>query len=551
VIFQFTAFGFLINVLINAIIGIIQEIRAKKTIEKLKLVTESTSYVVRNDNRISIPSANIVLDDIVEISTGKQIPVDGTIVYGTIEANEALLTGEADVIKKNIGDSVLAGSFVTSGIAFVRADSVGDYTYSAKIQAAAKDLKAVKSKLMTSIYGILKWVSVFMIPISIGLAVKLALGTFDPTSIIVKQVGTTIVGMVPTGMILLSSLSLAMGIVKLGKQNTMVQDLYSIEMLARVDTICFDKTGTLTNGNMEVDKIVYLKHKNEKIIKNIMSSILMALPEKNKTSLALIDKFGIEQTYAALNIIPFSSSRKRTTVSLDDGKTYVLGAPEFITTDKAILNSVNTYANKGYRVLLLESYIGDIQEEIPKTHEDLVFILIKDQIRKEVHATMAWFDNNDVDVKIISGDNAITVAQIAKESGIKHTDKAISLENIPDKEIPRLAKEYYIFGRVTPEQKALLIEAMQKDGKTVAYAGDGVNDILSLKTADCGIAMAGGSDAAKDVANVVLLDSNFANLPSVVNEGRRVIHNITRTSTLFLMKTFSMMLIAMLTIFGV
>jgi len=395
---QISKYGFIINVIANATIGIVQEIKAKKAIAKLKLVVAPTAYVIRDGIRLSIAVEDIVADDIVEITAGQQISIDGPIIGGLVEINESLLTGESIPVNKTINENVLAGSFVISGKAYIHAAKVGDATYSAGIQAKAKTFKKVKSELMKSIYMLIKLISVCMIPIVIGLIIRgdlfpgladaFTTGDFqnDILRKSVLEIGTAMVGMIPTGMILLSSVSLAVGIVKLSKKHTMVQDLYSIEMLARVDTICFDKTGTLSNGNMDVEKIVLLDSKK---IDKIMGSFLNALPENNKTSLALIDKFGINSEYTSEQVIPFSSARKTSTVTLSDGNTYILGAPEFITTNEKILSLVSVYAGKGYRVLMLASYEGSYKETLADTNiTNMALIIIKDQVRKEVRATM-------------------------------------------------------------------------------------------------------------------------------------------------------------------
>lgn len=558
---DWSKYGFCINLVLNTVIGIIQEIRSKKAVEKLSIVCSSKASVRRDGKEIKINSDDIVLGDVVILRSGDQIPVDGDVIDGSAEANESLLTGEADAIKKESGAKVLAGSFIISGSCSIVATAVGQSTYASGIQNKAKEFKRAKSELMTTIMWLLKVLACIIVPLGFALGLKLWLTNGMPAayttsfeSDVIIPTGTMMVGMIPSGMILLTSIALAVGIIKLASKKALVQDMYSIEMLARVDTVAFDKTGTLTDGHMKVDSIISLSRKvKDNQLVDLLSSFIGSFKTSNATSAALIAQFGSVGSMTAQEVLEFSSDRKTSSAEMPDGFIYVLGAPEYITGDSIILSEYAKLASRGLRVVLFARRHGSLQpqgEDRSADIDPLALIVLRDGVRPAVISTMKWFKDNSVSVKIISGDNPSTVSQIAKEAGVPDWDKAVSMEGIRDEDIPQMAADFNVFGRVSPEQKAKIIKALQKQGHKVAYAGDGVNDVISLKTADCSVAMAGGADAAKAVSNIVLIDSNFDDLPAAIGEGRRVVNNITRTSTLFLMKTFSMMLLGIMTLCG-
>jgi cation-transporting P-type ATPase E len=560
---NFSKYGFCINLFLNTAIGIFQEVRSKKAVEKLSIVCEAKVPAIRSGREIKINSDDVVLGDLIVIEAGAQIPADGKVVSGSIEANESLLTGESDPIRKGIGGKLLAGSFAVSGRCVMEADAVGQGTYAAGIQSKAKEFKRAKSELMTVIMRLLKILACIIVPLGAALGVKLwatngmpdAYSTAFESEVIIPT-GTMMVGMIPSGMILLTSVALAVGIVKLASKKALVQDMYSIEMLSRVDTVAFDKTGTLTDGRMDVDSVQALSPQimKGKALSSSLASFLGSFSSSNATSSALIARFGSASDRKADSILEFSSARKVSSALMPDGWVYVLGAPEFMTSDKNIISGSSDLASKGLRVVLFSRRKGSLRpegEDAGAEWQHLALISLRDGVRPTVGKTMRWFSDNGVDVKIISGDNPRTVSQIAHEAGVAGWDRAVSMEGVGDADIPGMASRFSVFGRVSPEQKAKIIKALQAQGHKVAYAGDGVNDVISLKTADCSVAMAGGADAAKAVSNIVLIDSDFDDLPAAIGEGRRVVNNITRTSTLFLMKTFSMMMLGLLTLVGV
>lgn len=559
---EWSKYGFCVNLVLNTAIGIFQEIKSKKAVEKLSIVADSKVSVVRDGAEIKINSEGIVLGDKVILPAGCQIPADGEVISGEAEANESLLTGESVPIKKTAGSKLLAGSFLASGSVCMKATAVGQSTYASGIQNKAKEFKRAKSELMTTIMGLLKILACIIVPLGLMMGLKVWLTNGTPAvyseafeSDVIVPAGTLMVGMIPSGMILLTSVALAVGIIKLASKKALVQDMYSIEMLARVDTIAFDKTGTLTDGKMNVDGVIIISRnfKEQKLIDS-MSSFIGSFKTGNATSAAIIKKFGSVGTMSAQKVLEFSSARKTSSAVMPDGWTYVLGAPEYMTDDSDILSEAHMHTSKGMRVMLFSRRRGGLMPEgedrYAHAYEHIALIILKDAVRPEVIGTMAWFRKNGVAVKIISGDNQSTVSQIAKEAGVEGWERYVSMEGVPDADIPSMAEDFNVFGRVSPEQKALIIKALQKKGHKVAYAGDGVNDVISLKTADCSIAMAGGADAAKAVSNIVLTDSDFDDIPAAIGEGRRVVNNITRTSTLFLMKTFSMMLLGIMTLVG-
>jgi len=530
---------FMVIIIVNTSIGIIQEIKAKKTIEKLSLLTAPAVKVIRDGIEQTITTDEVVIDDILILSNGKQIVADGTVVEGSIEVNESMLTGESLPIKKKVGDTIFAGSFVVGGNCKARVEKVGKNNYIQQLAAKAKQYKKPKSELFTSLKYIIKIIGIIIIPI----AILTYINTYSTTNSIVDTITQTagsIIGMIPSGMFLLCSVALTVSVIKLARRKALVQDLYCVEMLARVNVLCLDKTGTITDGTMKVYNCLQLNN-TQFTLKRIMGSMLSALGDNNQTSQALINYFGYNKELKPIATVPFSSTRKLSAVSFENAGTYIMGAPEFVIpncSDEKINNMVEQYAKDGYRVLLVAHSTSNIIKDNPPSNRTPVALLIlEDRIRDDAISTIAWFKNNGVKVKIISGDNPLTVAEIAKRVGVDNTESFINLEGLNEKQIIAAANKYTVFGRVTPEQKAILVKAIKANGNTVAMTGDGVNDILALKEADCSIAMASGSEAVRSVSHMVLLNSDFGSMPETVLEGRRVINNVQKSSSLFFMKT--------------
>lgn len=543
---------FMIIITLNTVIGIFQEIKAKKTIDRLSLISNPKALVLREGEKEEIAIDEVVLNDLIFLKIGNQIIADCIVREGFVEVDESLLTGESDPIGKQKGDKLLSGSYVVSGNCLAEAVKVGKDAYVESLTKKAKQYKKPNSDLIKSLKIIITTIGIFIIPVGIGLFfVQYNQGINYPTAI--EKTAGAMIGMMPSGLFLLTSVALAVGVIRLAQNNTLVQELYCIETLARVDTLCLDKTGTITDGTMEVKETIFLsedkKYHPDKIIPHLMAY----LEDNNQTSLALVEKFGISKRPRKANkVVSFSSQRKYTAVEFNQLGTFALGAPEFILWQGNYLDikkEVEKEARKGYRVLLLaHSEEALTNEKLPKM-TPLAFVLLEDTVRNDAIATIEYFNTHNVDVRVISGDNALTVSQIAKRVGVPNADKYISLENLDDKEVVESASKYQIFGRVSPEQKKLLIQALKASGKTVAMTGDGVNDILALKEADASIALASGSEAARNASHLVLLDSNFSSMPKVVGEGRRVINNIQRVATLFLTKTIFSVLLTMVAFF--
>lgn len=544
-------FFFIFIYIANILIGIIQEIRAKICVERLSIVSNKHTHVIRDGKNIDIPSNEIVLDDLIIFKIGNQISVDCEIVDGFVEVNEALLTGESVAVKKQAGDTLLSGSFITSGTCKAIARKIGAESYAEQLTAKAKTYTRPRSELMSSLGIIIKIVGIIIIPIALIQIFKNSILNVVPKEAILTT-AASVIGMIPSGMFLLTSLTLAVGTIKLAKNNTLVQDLYSLEMLALVDTICFDKTGTLTDGNMTVQEVVPIGKNTVEEINNITSSMLNSLSDDNQTAKALIDYFGKNDIYKSIATLPFNSERKMSAVTFDNQTTFAFGAPEFVLSKKVYENVediINDYQKQGLRVLILAKSNKVLSEDyIPCDFKPIALIVIIDTIRKEAVETVNWFKENGVDIKVISGDNPITVSEIAKRVGIENADKYISLEGLTDQEVYYSANEYTVFGRVSPEQKAILVKALKDNKHFTAMTGDGVNDILALKEADCAISLASGSEAARNISHLVLMDDNFNNMPQVVYEGRRVINNVQSSASLYIMKTMFTIFLTVLTI---
>ncbi len=545
-------FFFVVIVSLNITIGIIQEIRAKKTIDKLSLLSAPTAIVIRDKDEIEISVTDVVIDDILRLTSGKQITADAVIREGSIEVNESLLTGESDPIVKKEGDTLYSGSYVISGNCYAQVTAIGKDIYIQKLTNQAKKYRKPESELLSSLKTIIRIIGVLIVPIAGGLFWLMTQNGSLLYEEIVLKTSTAMIGMIPSGLFLLTSMALAVGVIRLAQNNTLVQELYCIETLARVDTLCLDKTGTITDGTMTVKSIIEYKTDSKMTLKNIVSAMLNAQNDDNLTSQALKERFGTAKLIRHKALIPFSSSRKFSAVQFDRYGTYALGAPEFVLKgnfDK-IADEVTKQSKEGYRVLVVGYSEGHIDNrEIQGQVEPMALIMIEDTIRPDAIETINYFKEHNVEVKVISGDNPITVSRIAERAMVPNANQYISLEGMNDKEVVRVGSRYTVFGRVSPHQKKLLIESLKNNGRTVAMTGDGVNDILALKEADTSIAMASGSEAARNVSHLVLLDSNFSSMPKVVSEGRRVINNVEKVSTLYLTKTIFTFLLAIIGLF--
>ena len=536
---------FLIVLLANTIIGLYEDIKARYLLGKLRLITQPKATVIRNGQQIVIDVQDIVLDDIVLIEKDTQISVDGIVLQGEVGVNESFITGESVNVFKGVGKEVYSGTFVASGSAYIRADKVGTACLANSLQAKANTFKRSPSEILKSLKRLFLVIGVTVIAMAAFLIITFAVqGKFANDELLltgVKSITGSLVAMIPSGLYLLTSTALAVGVIGLSKKKAQVQDFYSVEMLARVDTLCVDKTGTITDGNLVVKKVIPLKaNALDGYIAQAISNVICATKDKNATATALKEYFDLELSSGVVVSLPFSSENKYSGASFKGGKTFIIGAPEFMPLNNkaGVIKRCEEYTKDGYRVVVLGEGSDLIKDnKYSGTLEAIALIVIKDHIRDDAAETFAWFKNNGVDIKVISGDSARTVAAIASEAGIANADKFISLEGMSLEEVKNIALQYTVFGRVTPEQKEVLVIALKEAGKTVAMTGDGVNDILALKRSDCSIAMASGADAAKNISHIILMDSNFARLPAVVDEGRRVVNNLQRTASLFVTKT--------------
>ena len=531
----------------NLIIGIVQELLAKRQIDKLSVLISATAKVMRGGIRTEIPVRDIVLDDIILLEAGQQIPADCVLLDGIVEVNESLLTGESVPVKKAPGETLYAGSYVASGACRVRADKVGKATYLNSLTSKAKKYKKPKSEIMNSIRLFIRVIGIMIPFIAAAMFWVNWKATGSDMSLTIQFTCAVVIGMIPSGLLLLTSFAMAIGVMRLAKKQTLVQDLYSLEMLARVNVLCLDKTGTITDGRMTVNDCMILNNYVDYSLDEVMGSMLSALEDNNQTSIALYNRFGHSNALQATATIPFSSKRKLSAVTFGDAGTFAMGAPEFVLRPMPtkIDKIVKQYAAAGLRVLLLAYSPNPISGgRLPSLFRPAAIITLADNIRSDAIETIKWFRENDVEIKIISGDNPVTVSEVARRVGVKNAGQYISLDGLTDIEVENVASQYTVFGRVTPEQKAILVRTIKKQGSTVAMTGDGVNDILALKEADCAISVASGSEAARNVSHLVLMDNNFLNLPNVVYEGRRVINNIKSSASLYIMKTLFTVLLA-------
>lgn len=525
----------------NTVIGIFQEVRSKITLEKLSVLSCIGATVMRNGISVKLNIEDVVKDDVILLESGDQIVADGVVIgEDEFEVDESLLTGESDPILKKKGDKILSGSFVVAGKGYFKVTNVGSNTYVAKLASEAKKFKTINSEMQDAINKIIKVIIWLIIPVGtllMGTQIIFSGKKWDEAAIAAVA---GIIGMVPEGLVLLTSVTFMVGVITLSKYKTVVQELPATEVLARVNVLCLDKTGTLTEGILEVTDIRMLSNFN---IDNVMSTLAHAFPSNNPTQVALMNKYPKNSNIEVKKVIPFSSSRKWSGASLKGMGSWIIGAPEMVLKERYhyIKDKVEEEAKKGRRVLVLAHFKEEnITEKLPNNIEAMALIMLEDIIREEAPSTLKYFEHQGVEIKVISGDNPVTVAAVAKRVGVKNSDKYIDARKLPNdiEELAAIVKEYSVFGRVTPHQKKNLVKALQYNNNTVAMTGDGVNDVLALKEADCGIAMASGSDATRSVAQLVLLNSNFSALPKVVEEGRKMINNLERVSNLYLSKAF-------------
>lgn len=540
-------FGFMILIVGNCAVGVIQGIRSKLTMDKLSLLSAPKAVVVRDGEETEINIENIVLDDVMVLSTGKQICADGIVLEGSIEVNESLITGEPDAILKNPGDEIMSGSFVVSGKARCQVTHIGQDNFVMKISSGAKYFKRPSSEIWRSLMFVTKFMSIVIIPVGIALFLIKYLGQQGELSdTVIKTLGT-LIGMMPSGLVALATTVFCVSVIRLSKHKTNAQDLYCIETLARVDVLCLDKTGTITEGTMEVNSVESTLDEGE--IKQLLKDFTHALDAEDATSMAIKDFVAdLNPTREHSGVVPFSSARKWSGATFD-GVSYVLGAPEFVfrNLDDDKKEKISAMAEQGYRVLVLAKAQSAFDgQNLPDGLELVAYVYITDKIRAEAPDTLRYFREQGVTVKIISGDNPATVRAVALRAGLEDCDNIIDMSTVTEDQIEDIVEKYTIFGRVLPDQKLALVKALKKHGHTVAMTGDGVNDVLALKEADCSVAMASGSDAAKNVSSLVLLDSNFASMPKVVEEGRRSINNLERSASLYLMKTLYNTMLAVL-----
>lgn len=531
--------AFLAIIIVNMSIGIFQEIHARNLVQKLSIVAKENVHVVRNGVQQEIDTKELVMEDIVIISAGEQVPSDMEVIDGKVEANEALLTGESDLIEKEIGDTLLSGSFIVSGQAYARVIHVGAENYAVKITQEAKVHKPIQSELVNSIRKVSKFTSWVIIPLGIILFVE-AFWLRDAgikTSVVASA--AALLGMLPKGLVLLISIALTTGVIKLAKKRILVQDMYSIETLAHVDTLCLDKTGTITEGKMKVQKAIILHDKYEELFPQIIGSYLSESTDNNITIQAIRDHYEVSNRFGAKEVLAFSSERKWGAIEFPEIGTVYLGAPERLVDDSRLPEAVFTAQENGYRVLMLA-----IAEQQPLNEtkmpylEPLAILEIDDPIRQNAKETLAYLKEEGIDLKVISGDNPVTVSNIARRAGLPGYESYIDLSTkTTEAEVREAVQQYTVFGRVSPQQKRTIVRELKDTEHVVAMTGDGVNDVLALREADCSIAMAEGDGATRQISNLVLLDSDFTTLPDVLFEGRRVVNNVTRVSSVFFIKT--------------
>lgn len=545
---------FLPVIIANTGIAVFQEIRSKKILDELNVLNTAKVNVIREGIEQTVDIENLVLDDIVILETGHQIPADAEVVEGKLQVNEALLTGEADEITKEIGDPLMSGSFVVFGKAYARLDKVGADSYISQLTVKAKTMgEGEQSEMIASLNQLIKWIGIIIIPIGILLFSQSYFFNGNTMKESVVAMEAALIGMIPEGLYLLTTIALALSATKLAKQRVLLHNMKSIETLARVNVLCVDKTGTITENKMSVQKVIVSK-KQEIIsqsdqLEERIADYAKAMAGDNATMEAVKEYFTKTTDQSYHQVIPFSSVQKFSSVALED-KVYVLGAPEMVLRDQLpeYAEEFVSFAEKGYRVLVFGVYDGILEEPVlTEAVTPLGYILIANPIRKEARATFDYFKKQQVAIKVISGDNPLTVSNVAVQAGISHADQYVDASKLSEEEYEAAVEKYTVFGRVKPEQKKIFVQLLKRNN-TVAMTGDGVNDILAMKEADCSIAMASGNEAAMQASQVVLLDSDFSRMPEVVAEGRRVVNNIERSASLFLVKNIFSFLLSLFSV---
>ena len=551
VVGSFRNLTFLPVILCNTLIGIIQEIRSKKALEKLTMLNAPRAEVIRNGHRKEIQATDLVVDDIIVLRAGNQICADAVVEEGELQVNESLLTGESDEIVKKKGDRLMSGSFVISGVCAARLEKVGADSYISRLTLEAKAMQqGEQSEMIRSLDKLVKSVGIALIPIGIVLFWQSFYINGEGFQESIVSMVAAVIGMIPEGLYLLASMALAVSAMRLASKKVLLHDMKSIETLARVNVLCVDKTGTITEPTMCVSNLIKFKNYDEEKFgqpENLLSDFVKRMEADNSTMQALKERFTNGTGRKPVKVVPFSSKVKYSGVIFKE-ESFVLGAPEFVLRDSYIKykTELEEYSAKGYRVLIFAKYMGEPDGK-PLTAEviPLAYVLLTNKIREEAPATFKYFADQGVDVKVISGDNPLTVSETARQAGIKNADKYIDAGTLKtEADIEKAVMQYTVFGRVIPEQKRQFVHALKRQGKTVAMTGDGVNDVLALKDADCSVAMASGSEAAVQASQVVLLESDFSRMPEVVMEGRRVVNNIQRSASLFLVKNLFSFLLA-------
>ncbi len=544
---QWSSCVFLGILVLNTCMGLFQDIRAKKAVDKLSLTTKDKVRVIRDGKIRLIEPEKLVLDDVMVLKNDENVPCDGIVLKGEARLNESLITGESNPQRKIMGDSVLSGTYVITGEIYVRVDKIGNQNYIATLQDKTKEFKRPQSLIYSKLNYLFKIIAILVIILGFFMLWEFGLfeNTFATRDNFVAGIGAiagSLVSMIPSGMYLLSSTSLAVGIINLSSKHVLVRDLYSTESLARVDTLCIDKTGTITDGTMSVYHVEIIKDRiREERLGAYIASLLDKTKDSNYTAKALEKEYGRKEIFKVDRFVPFDSSIKYSAASFVEGGTIVIGALGYfdITEQRELKTKINKYSADGFRTLVvgMSSKNIDKKNNLPTKIVPVAIIVLQDSIRANVDKTIAWFNENNVNIKVISGDNPITVSKISSVVGIKNADKYISLEGMSLEEVASIVDEYTIFGRVSPEQKEVIVKSLREKKHTVAMFGDGVNDILAMKSADVSISIKSGSRASRDIANLVLLNDDFDSLPQIVAQGRRVINNLQRTCSLFLTKT--------------
>ena len=545
----FRELTFLPVIILNTCIGIIQELRSKSVLDKLSVLNAPCARVIRDGVEKTVRAEELVLDDLVVFTAGNQIPADAIVVGGEAQVNESLITGESDEITKNTGKELLSGSFVVSGKCYAKLTRVGADSYASKLTLEAKEVKeGEQSEMIRSLNKLVKAVGILIIPVGIVLFYQqFFLGGNSLRGSVVSMTAA-VIGMIPEGLYLLASVALVVSVMKLAKQKVLVHDMKCIETLARVDVLCVDKTGTITETDMKVNKIIALTD-DEPLLSEKLADFVFNMSCDNSTMEALQKYFRNMkgQGKKAEKIVSFSSAYKYSGAVIED-TTYILGAPEVVLRDQfeEYEEKIEKQSKKGYRVLVFAVYDGEAEgKELTEEVHPLAIVTLSNPIRRNARETFRYFANQGVEIKVISGDNPVTASKVAVEAGIENGDKYIDARTLKtEAELAKAAQEYTVFGRVTPKQKRMFVNALKRAGRTVAMTGDGVNDVLALKDADCSVAMASGSDVASQASQLVLLESDFSRMPSVVGEGRQVVNNIERSASLFLVKNIFSFLLA-------